>query len=91
MGGLDQFSKAQVQFLKYLVWVLLTFLTVATIANWNALGSLKEALPEKYVMLERYSADQTTADRKVDDLSERTQRNFDKIDSKIDRILERVK
>lgn len=61
-------SKTQVQFLKYLVWVLLTFLTVS--GSWTMLEMyrLKSDLPEKYVRLERYQCDQKALQGSVNKL-----------------------
>ena len=69
-------TSTQIKFLTYLVWGLLTFLTIAT--AWTMLELYN--LPKNYVLLERYQCDQ-----------ESLKMGIEKLDRKLDRLIERSK
>lgn len=77
----DGLSKAQVKWLTYLIYILLTVLS-ATV-GWqqvtvSALQSEMKIMPDKYVRAERYLTDQN-----------RLEQNLCGISSKLDRLIER--
>ena len=65
-------SGAETKFVTYLVYVLLTLLTITT--GWQAITL--NSLPDKYVRLERYTSDQNKVCTELN-----------KVDSKLDRLL----
>ena len=65
-------SNAETKLVTYLVYVLLTLLTLTT--GWQAVTL--NSLPDKYVRLERYNSDQNKI---CTDIA--------KVDSKLDRLL----
>jgi len=76
--GLDKLSDMQIKFLQWLVGILLTVLSISGAWSMNQIYQLKCDLPKEYVLLERYTADQ--------DLKDKT---LDRIDKKLDRLIER--
>jgi hypothetical protein len=76
--GLDNLSKLQIRVLQIMVSVLLFALTVTGAWTMNELYLLKSTLPKDYVMAERYKSDQ-----------DRVARSLDRIDGKLDRLIER--
>jgi len=77
--GFDKLSNTQIKFLQYLVFILLTVLTVTTAWTMQEMYRLKCDLPKDYVMSERYKADSIHLNRAVE-----------RIDSKLDRLIERT-
>ena len=59
-------SGAETKLVTYLVYVLLTLLTITT--GWQAVTL--NSLPDKYVRLERYNSDLNKVERKLDRLLE---------------------
>lgn len=62
MGRLDKLSETQIKFLTYLIYILITIITV--VAGWNTVRI--SAMPEKYVQKERYLCDQERIEKKLD-------------------------
>jgi hypothetical protein len=78
--GLNTLSTAQVKFLQWLIGILLVVLTTTGAWSMREIYKLKSDLPEKYVLLERYTVDQN-----------RVGNSLDRIDAKLDRLIERSK
>ena len=70
----EDLNESKVKWLTYLVYVLLTAITV--ISGWNTVNI--SDMPNQYVRLERYQAD-----------SQRIEHSLRVIDSKLDKLIER--
>ena len=70
----EDLNESKVRWLTYLVYILLTLITV--VSGWNTVNI--SALPDKYVRLERYQAD-----------SGRIECTLQTINTKLDRLIER--
>lgn len=71
----DNLDAQKVKWLTYMIYFLLTVLTVMT--GWNS--ATISGLPEKYVRLERYQCDTT-----------RVEKTLQSMNSKLDRLVERA-
>ena len=70
----EDLNESKVKWLTYLVYILLTLITV--VSGWNTVNI--SALPDKYVRLERYQTD-----------SGRIECTLQSINTKLDRLIER--
>ena len=70
----DELSESKVKWLTYLVYILITIITI--VSGWNTVNI--SAMPDKYVRLERYQTD-----------SGRIECTLQSINAKLDRLIER--
>ena len=70
----DDLSESKVKWLTYLVYILITIITI--VSGWNTVNI--SAMPDKYVRLERYQTD-----------SGRIECTLQSINAKLDRLIER--
>jgi hypothetical protein len=78
--GLDKLSDRQIKFLQWLIGLLLIALTLTGGWSMNEIYQLQCNLPKDYVQTERYDKDQ-----------QRVENSLDRIDRKLDRLIERSK
>jgi len=81
----EDLNESKVKWLTYLVYVLLTAITV--ISGWNTVRITD--MPDRYVRLERYQTDVSRINSKLDNLIERYQTDANRIDAKLDKLIER--
>jgi hypothetical protein len=84
--GLDKLSAFTIKFLQWLIGILLAVLTFTGAWSMSEIYKLNKSLPKEYVMVERYIADQQRG--QIDQA--RTAVLLDRIDSKLDRLSERI-
>lgn len=74
----------QVKWLTYLIYVLLTVLTTVSAGAWVKISMVESAMPDRYVMLERYKEDQRRSACNAD----RIEAHVVRIESKIDTLIQ---
>ena len=79
----ENLTKTQTRILTWVIIALTTFLTI--IIGWQQV-ELSD-LPKEYVRLERYTSDQSKVQCSLDRLDRMLEKNFDKLDKKIDTLI----
>jgi transposase len=81
----NAYDEKQVQWLTYLIYILLSVLTV--IASWHTVKIT--SLPDTFVRLERYNADQSRVEKSLDAINQKMDNNWVELSRKLDRLIQK--
>ena len=75
------------KWLTFLVYFLLSVLTITTGWSMVGLADLKDNLPKEFVRLERYKCDIDKLEKQIEELRSSMDSKLNKLDNKLDRII----